>query len=126
MKPTMFERYGGFAHVRRIVSSFYDKVLDSPILSPYFEGIDMRRLIDHQSQFISQVMGGPVRYTSEALERTHARLAIDDRALDEMLSLLCESLEDHDVSAEDVRTIEAELRGLSRFIVTRRSGPSPS
>lgn len=119
MKATMFERYGGFAEVRRIVSDFYDKVLESPVLSPYFAGTDMKTLIDHQSQFISQVMGGPVRYTSEALERTHARLAIDARALDTMIALLVETLEDHDVTADDIATIEAEMRHLARFIVTR-------
>jgi hemoglobin len=119
MKSTMFERYGGFAEVRRIVSDFYDKVLESPILSPFFCNTDMKTLVDHQSQFISQVMGGPVRYSSEALERTHARLGIDSRALDTMISLLLETLEDHEVTADDIATIEAELRQLSRFIVTR-------
>lgn len=123
MATTMFERYGGFAEVRRIVSTFYDKVLDSPVLAPYFTGTDMRSLIDHQSQFISQVMGGPVRYTSEALERTHARLAIDQASLDEMISLLKEALEDHDVTSEDIAAIEAEMRRLSRFIVSRH-GPA--
>ncbi|MBE0409295.1 MAG: hypothetical protein IBX69_06140 [Anaerolineales bacterium] len=55
MKRSIFERYGGFAKVNRIVSSFYDKVLDSPITSPYFVNIDMRRLIDHQTRFIASL-----------------------------------------------------------------------
>ena len=37
MASTMFERYGGFATVSKIVSAFYDKVLDSSILAPYFD-----------------------------------------------------------------------------------------
>jgi hemoglobin len=120
MAATMFERYGGFAQVRRIVSSFYDKVLESPSLEPYFAGVDMRSLIDHQSQFISQLMGGPVRYTSEALERTHARLAIDEKAYDEVTSLLLEALDDFGVETADLGEIEAELERLKRFIVSRR------
>jgi hemoglobin len=40
---------GGFAKVRLLVSEFYDRVLDSDTLAPYFDGIDMRRLIDHQT-----------------------------------------------------------------------------
>jgi hemoglobin len=43
----MFERYGGFSRISRIVSTFYDLVLDSPMLGPYFANTDMRRLIDH-------------------------------------------------------------------------------
>ena len=57
MASTMFERYGGFASVSKIVSEFYDKVLDSPSLSPFFDGIPMKRLVDHQTKFIAQVMG---------------------------------------------------------------------
>lgn len=72
MRHTIFERYGGFAKVSRIVSSFYDKILESPITSTYFDNIDMRRLIDHQTKFIAYVMGGPASYTNDQLERVHS------------------------------------------------------
>ena len=49
MATTVFERYGGFAAVRKVISAFYDKLLDSEMLSGYFANIDMRRLIDHQT-----------------------------------------------------------------------------
>ena len=67
MKSTIFQRYGGFASVSRVVMSFYDKVLDSPVSSPYFANTNMKRLIDHQTKFIAQVMGGPASYTDEQL-----------------------------------------------------------
>ena len=69
MKSTIFQRYGGFASVSKVVMSFYDKVLDSPVASPYFANTNMKRLIDHQTKFIAQIMGGPVSYTDEQLER---------------------------------------------------------
>jgi hypothetical protein len=46
---TVFERCGGFASVRKVISTFYDKILDSTVLSGYFADVDMRRLIDHQT-----------------------------------------------------------------------------
>jgi hemoglobin len=46
---TIYEQTGGFAEVRKIVSAFYDKILDSPNLQNYFEDIDMHGLIDHQT-----------------------------------------------------------------------------
>ena len=58
MPQTMFERYGGFATISQVVGSFYDKVLDSPITSPYFADVDMRGLIDHQTKFFAFLMGG--------------------------------------------------------------------
>jgi len=33
MRQTVFERVGGFAVVRKIVSAFYDSVLESPVYS---------------------------------------------------------------------------------------------
>ena len=62
---TTFERLGGFARVRLIVSDFYDKVLDSERLARHFAGIDMRQLIDHQTKFIAAIMGGPAAFSDE-------------------------------------------------------------
>ena len=43
MAQTIFERYGGFAKVNRIVMSFYDRVVESEIMSPYFINTDMKQ-----------------------------------------------------------------------------------
>lgn len=117
---TIFERCGGFARVRKIVSGFYDKALASPVLSPYFADTDMRALIDHQSQFIAQVMGGPVHYSPDQLERAHSRLGIDGAAFAEAAELLEEALEDAGVEPDDAAAVMAEVRRLERVIVARR------
>ena len=57
MKNSIFERYGGFTKASRIVMSFYEKVLDSPVTSPFFANTDMKRLVDHQTNFIASLMG---------------------------------------------------------------------
>ena len=62
MSGSMFERCGGFTTVRKVVAAFYDKVLDSPSLSRHFANVDMRALIDHQTKFITYVMGGPASF----------------------------------------------------------------
>ena len=120
MRTTMFERYGGFSKVRGIVSDFYDKVLDSPSLSKYFTGVDMRRLIDHQTKFVSQLMGGPASYTNEQLARVHADLRIDEGSYGEAVDLLTESLEDHGVEAADVALIREDMMSRRVHIVTVR------
>ena len=56
---TLFEKYGGVATVSRIVSKFYREVMNRPTLQPYFQGVDMTRLINHQVKFISHVLGQP-------------------------------------------------------------------
>ena len=118
MASTIFERYGGFASVSRIVSAFYDKALDSPVLSPYFEGIDMRRLIDHQTKFIASLMGGPASYSDIELERLHAHLNISEAAFNEMVALLTETLEDFDVENQDVVEVARAITDRKRLIVS--------
>jgi len=118
MKPTMFDRYGGFASVHKLVFSFYDKMLDSDIVAPYFENTDMARLVDHQTKFVSQVMGGPVTYTNEVLDQVHRRLNIDQKALNEMARLLEETLLEDGVESGDVRKIMADIKSRQPYIVT--------
>ena len=103
----------------RIVSSFYDRVLDSPILSPYFEKTDMRRLIDHQTKFIASIMGGPASYSNDVLERVHAHLNIDQEAFDEMVLILGETLEDFNMANTDVESVKDEILIRSRYIIAR-------
>jgi hemoglobin len=119
MSRTIFERYGGFANVSRVVSSFYDKMLDSPITNPYFTNIDMRSLIDHQTKFIAYLMGGPASYTNDHLERVHARLDITEAAFLEAVLMLKETLEDLDFEDQDIRTVEEQIMSTKNFIVTR-------
>lgn len=119
MATTMFDRYGGFALVSKIVSAFYDKVMESPLLSPYFAHVEMRRLVDHQTKFIASLMGGPVSYSNEHMERVHAHLGITDEAFSEVVALLRETFEDFDVDESDISTVFNEIMSLKNFIVTR-------
>lgn len=118
MSQSVFERNGGFASVRKIVSTFYEYVLESDEMAPYFENIDMRRLIDHQSKFISSAMGGPGSYSDEHLERVHARLGITKSAFVVMSSLLKEAMEDHGMSAPDVQAVLHEIVIREHLVVT--------
>jgi len=120
MRSTIFERYGGFSKVSRIVMSFYDKMLDSPMTSPYFANIDMKRLIDHQTKFIASMMGGPVSYTNEHLERVHDHLGITEEAFMESVLMMRETLEDFNFADEDIRAIENEMMDRKNYIVARR------
>jgi hemoglobin len=121
MSQTVFERSGGFVRVRRIVTDFYDRMLDNPLLAQYFEHTDMRRLIDHQTKFISSVMGGPAAYTDEQLERSHAHLNIARSEFLEMASLLRETLEEHGLEPADVEEVHGAILARERFIVTRHN-----
>lgn len=57
MGKTIFERYVGFAGISKVVSSYYGQMLESEDTARFFEGIDMRCLIDHQTKFIATLNG---------------------------------------------------------------------
>ncbi len=116
----MFDRYGGFATVHRIVLGFYDRLLDSDIVAPYFEDTDMPTLVDHQTKFISQIMGGPATYSNEVLEQIHRHLAITQEAFDEMTSILEQTLKEFELAEEDVRFIMADIKSRRPFIVAKQ------
>lgn len=118
MSKSIFERYGGFASISKIVMAFYDKVLDSDVIGHHFENVEMRRQIDHQTKFIASIMGGPASYTDDALYRVHERLAIDQEQFDEMATLLEETLEDFDFERADIDEVMAHIRARARHIIT--------
>lgn len=118
MAQTLFDRCGGFTNVSKIVLAFYDKVLDSEILADYFEDIDIRRLIDHQTKFISSLMGGPASFSNEHLQTIHRHLGIDSESFEEMAHLLEETLEDFEMEARDVDHVLGEIRCRAGFIVS--------
>jgi hemoglobin len=122
---TLYERLGGFARVRLIVSDFYQRVLESEQLRPAFADTDMRRQIDHQTQFVSALLGGPASFSDERLARAHARLGITDAAFDEIRLLLVEALEDAGVGAGDVARVAAQLDTLRPRIVSAAIEAAP-
>ena len=117
---TMFERYGGLPFVTRFVLDFYDSVLASAELAPFFADIDMQRLVEHQAKFISSVMGGPASYSNATLREAHHHLDIDDRAFDEMVRLFREILDQANIAAVDADAIVAELNAHRAHIVLGR------
>jgi hemoglobin len=95
---TLFERIGGKPAVQLAVEQFYVRVLADPLLAPFFEKTDLARLKSHQFAFLSQVMGGPRKYSGETMARAHSRLSIEERHLNAVAGHLVETLRSLGVS----------------------------
>lgn len=74
---SLFERIGGAAAVDAAVELFYQKVLDDPLLRPWFEGVEMNGQAAMQKNFLTMAFGGPNNYTGRDLTDAHARLVAD-------------------------------------------------
>lgn len=114
---SLFEKYGGFAQINRVVLAFYDAVLESDELGPYFDDIDMTRLIDHQSKFIAYLFGGPTDFSDERLAIAHKSLGVTNPHFDELKTVLGNTLNDHNFDPEDVQWVLGEIEKRRYLIV---------
>lgn len=117
MSKSIFENVGGFKKVRKIVSDFYDRVLEDEVLIPYFENVDMPKLIDHQTKFFAMVLGGPASYTDDQLSNIHKGMGVTGEAFDVICELVVETLEDHDLDEPDIRAVESMLMAKRSLMV---------
>ncbi len=88
----------------QMVTSFYSKVLTSPLLYHHFVGVPMEVLVAKQVAFIDTIVRGNPGYSSADLQRIHAHLKIDDNDFDELMRLLDASLRKH-VTDPGVRSV---------------------
>ena len=102
MDQTLYQHYGGFATVSRIVIRLYDRILDDDRIGPFFEDVDMPRLIDHQTKFVASLMGGPAVFTDAHLRGAHRGLAIHDTHFDRLKELVALTLDEFGIAADHV------------------------
>ena len=119
MAGTTFEKYGGFATVSKVVMRFYEMVLDSDEVGHFFDDIDMPRLMDHQTKFVSSLMGGPAATSDNRLKAAHQGLDITDAHFDEIARLLVEAMSEFDMAPEDIDSVVRSVEAKRSLIVPR-------
>lgn len=117
MASTLFERCGGFSVVSKIVLDLYERLLDDDDVGPFFDDIEMSRIVDHQTKFVSSLMGGPAAYTDEQIHKMHARLAISDAHFDRMAEILRQTLIDHGLPPEDAEAVVGGFEARRNLVV---------
>jgi len=101
---TMYDEIGGAPAVEEAVRRFYVRLLDDPQTAPFFGGVDIDRLRQHQVALISSILGGPIAYTGRELAQAHAHLRITaddyDRVIGHLVAVLQElSVPEHVIAA---------------------------
>ena len=117
MEKSIYDQLGGFTFVRKLISSFYDKVLENDNLAALFGNSNMERIIDHQTKFFASLLGGPVSFTDDEIRRVHERLRINDEQFDETSECLSETLEDYDLSDEHIELVSSLFESKRALIV---------
>ncbi|WP_170412653.1 group I truncated hemoglobin [Ruegeria atlantica] len=119
MGQTIYERYGGFKTISRIVMTFYEMALESDQIGGHFEDIDMPRLIDHQTKFVSSLVGGPASFSDDRIEAVHRHLKISHADFDEMAALFSEALSTHGMEDIHIKIALDAIESKRAIIVAR-------
>lgn len=117
MTKTLYEKYGGFSTVSRIVMRLYDKLLDDDDVGPFFDDVDMPRLIDHQTKFVSSLMGGPASFSDTHIEAAHRKFTIRDEHFDKLRALIVETMGEFSVEPADTQAVVDAFEARRSLIV---------
>lgn len=101
--------------------TFYEMALDSDQIGGHFEDIDMPRLIDHQTKFVSSLVGGPASFSDDRIEAVHRHLNITHADFDEMAELFGEALTIHGMEERHVKVALGAIESKRSIIVTRNA-----
>ena len=105
MEKSLFDKYGGFSTVSKIVLALYDRLLDDDDVGPFFDDVDLPKLIDHQTKFVSSLMGGPASFSDDHIERAHRHLIVEHHHFDKLKQIVAGTLADFDVETPDIEII---------------------
>ena len=72
MIDQLFENVGGSETIKRLVDSFYNRVIADPTLAPFFPNTNMDALRAKQVMFITMLLGQSRTYNGRDLSAAHA------------------------------------------------------
>lgn len=117
---TLFQKYGGYERVFKVVSLFYEKILADEAVSDFFDDVDMEGLIRHQTNFVGMVLGGPAnQYTGRDLKAAHQGLSISHEHFNRVAEHLQSSLVECGFESSDIDTIMAVVASRRPDIVSQ-------
>lgn len=95
-EQSWYDRFGGEPFFTALVSGFYRRVPDDPVLGPMYPADDLDNAERRLRLFLMQYWGGPRTYSEERghprLRMRHAPFPVDPAARDHWLHLMGESL----------------------------------
>lgn len=98
---TLFDRIGGEEGVKRLVSDFYDRVLDDPELEPFFAATPMEKLRSMQYEFFATALDGPIDYSGQPLHYVHQGRGITSRHLTKFMNHLIATIKHVNIDEQE-------------------------
>lgn len=119
MEKSLFDKYGGFSTISKVVLELYNRLLDDDDVGPFFDDVDMPKLMDHQTKFVSSLMGGPASFTDDHIERAHRHMVIEDLHFDRLKEIVTDVLTDFEVASDDIETIVGAFEARRTLLIEK-------
>lgn len=116
---TLYSRLGGYEAVRAVVDDFYDRLLADEELGPLFEGADVAKLRQTQTDFLCEAAGGPETYDAAPVREAHLHIPFTETHIQRAVELLYESLDEFDVPDEDAERIVQAIAAYREDLLAR-------
>jgi hemoglobin len=110
---SVFEQIGGSAAVDAAVDIFYRRVLADPVISHFFDTVDMDRQIVKQKAFLTMAFGGPNSYTGKDMRNAHKHMKLTEQHFNAVAGHLQGTLQELNVPQrliDDVMNIAASTK----------------
>jgi hemoglobin len=117
-----FERIGGEAALRAIISDFIDRVFADVMIGYLFSKIDRAALKELEYQHAAEHLGGPVRYSGRPLGAAHRKHRILGGQFARRKEILRQTLVQHAVAGDIVDAWLAHTEALRGTITNDSDG----
>jgi hemoglobin len=118
---SQWERVGGETAVRAVLDRFYEGVLGEPQLAGFFENVSVDDIKPHLAEVLKVVLGGPGAKTdidlAGYLTDAHSGLGVSESDYALTGTVLIDTLNEFDVPADIIETIEGALATVQPFVV---------
>ena len=121
---SLYERIGGHDALVVVVEDFYDKVLDDPALTPWFDGVDMGGQKTAFAAFVKWALGGEedALWHGRSLRQAHAGLVargLSDAQFDAVVGHLAATMAEHGVSMDIINEVGAWAETVRDEVLNR-------
>ncbi|MGE0706463.1 MAG: truncated hemoglobin [Planctomycetota bacterium] len=120
-----YERIGGEAGVRAVVTRFIRAASEDLMIGFFFRGVDLDALIELEVQLAAAHLGGPRAYAGRPLPGAHAPHPIREGHFQRRLRLLEQALEAEGAPAEVREAWLAHDRALEGAVVAAGGCDAP-
>jgi hemoglobin len=119
---SLFEKLGGKGAVNAAVDIFYNKVLNDPRISKFFDGVEMEHQIQKQKIFLTYAFGGAPNYSGLSMKEAHKHLVargLNDSHVDAVIENLGKTLEELNVPNELILEVAAVANSVRNQVLSR-------